>query len=46
MPLAQEEMETQKKEGRICLHNFKEKTVEKEIGKEAKEYVQHNLHLM
>lgn len=35
----------QSKEGRIYLHNFKEETVEKEIGREAKEHVQHNLHL-
>lgn len=46
MPSAQEEMERQKKEGRIHLHNFKEKAVEKEIGREAKEHVQHNLHLL
>lgn len=46
MPSAQEEMEREKKEGRINLHNFKVEAVEKEIGREAKEHVQHNLHLL
>lgn len=46
MPSAQEEMGRKNKEGRIHLHNFKEKAVEKEIGREAKEHVHHNLHLL